>query len=676
MAIQDERSESNTASGSQPPPLPPMSEPAQQTTSQRQEGFGNKIGYALRLLGKEISRAKTKRFNLRSAYYQLGSAAYQRQVVPPNEAGIAKKLDELNTRLEQLSLILPTGSTFKEQLKVNVRRLSNMMKRLLLRSRRKRLLRKLGGRMAKAQELSDALPVEFDRVKALSHKLESIEQEMVALAARTYFWARRPLATLSVVLVVFLLSFILLDKRLVAANQGQTPAKSEGYYNKQDAHGDEAKARFVSAEATPEPSESPSATPNERQLAEFLALFGISPSPQPQAAGRDSSSEPSRSSAAPNSAQASSKRDRTEDSRAAERYIRRNLIGGLTENQIIALSDAIAQEFEAGGAAEALQLFCISGGGDKKEISVYRIRQMAASSGSSPQTVAAQTVLSDIHNMIPPRAVFQEAFYDGENSVVPPPRPLSPTEAPIGRVRAPGSLSEEHLQSFKDAIYNLVNLMPPDKRKETNLGYWNKVEGLAAGDVLRCLYQDPRPGFDGRPFYYWYKAPPAGLDELLNKLPPDHPIRQIGPSRESAPATYELALQANAESARTVKANDEWEKAHHAAEPTPSNWDKLAGFFKPFADAGATFGMHQRKIEDEQRTQHQERVRKLIAESGGAKIECPKCRGEGKIVTYTPVYGTNPHSLSDHRTWDPSADANFTHSVDCDRCGGLGVVNK
>ena len=85
------------------------------------------------------------------------------------------------------------------------------------------------------------------------------------------------------------------------------------------------------------------------------------------------------------------------------------------------------------------------------------------------------------------------------------------------------------------------------------------------------------------------------------------------------------------------------------------------------------------KAAEEEQAQR-ERVSKLIAESGGKKIKCPKCNGRGKISVFLTNYngGVNPYPLLSQE--GKIYTQNHTHETEdvytCPICKGRGVVGK
>src|SRR5206468_5660742 len=152
-----------------------------------------KMAITARLAGKEVYRHKLRWFDLRRAHYRLGRRAYERRLVVPNTTGTIERLDDLQKRIETLGQSETSGSSFKEKLNTAVRRSGKIMKIQMLKFRRKRLLRKLGCRIAEEQVPDNSLAAETGQVKAASEKQRLVDAEIQSLAAHTYVWARRPL---------------------------------------------------------------------------------------------------------------------------------------------------------------------------------------------------------------------------------------------------------------------------------------------------------------------------------------------------------------------------------------------------------------------------------------------------------------------------------------------------
>jgi hypothetical protein len=101
--------------------------------------------------------------------------------------------------------------------------------------------------------------------------------------------------------------------------------------------------------------------------------------------------------------------------------------------------------------------------------------------------------------MYPPRAVFKDAFWEE--------KPLPPIEEAINqRHRPPGSLVSEHLETFRQAIYELADWAigaEPRYTGKTPGSYLQHVDELPAGDVLCCRYQGKYVDMWSHPYYFW-----------------------------------------------------------------------------------------------------------------------------------------------------------------------------
>lgn len=241
--------------------------------------------------------------------------------------------------------------------------------------------------------------------------------------------------------------------------------------------------------------------------------------------------------------------------------------------------------------------------------------------------------------------------------------------------RTAGSLAREHLVSFKGAIYELSGWNR--KNKESPSTYWEMVENLRVGDVLSCEYYTEYTDIISRPFNFWYQKKPDGLDELLKKLSDDHPIRQIGPERDNAPRSVELAMQANQESAKLVKKDEEDLKKWRASEAERKK-NAGGGFLEwlaKCAELGIVIGLH----EKEQERQHYESIQQIVAASGGKKMICPECNGSGKTVHTSDgfnKYAQNPYSLGTQEANAFEERRETVHVSTCSKCGGTGVVDR
>jgi hypothetical protein len=295
--------------------------------------------------------------------------------------------------------------------------------------------------------------------------------------------------------------------------------------------------------------------------------------------------------------------------------------------------------------------------------------------------------------MIPPRAVFSGLFEyqrsERPTKQFPVETPLPPVDGPIGHgYRPAGALVRERLQSLE----TVVRILSPDNPTADRA--FAKVKGLEGGDrandaslvpylergpaVLVCGYQGEFKDTAMKRLF-WYKKTPDGLDELLKTLPADHPIREIGPAQESAPATLELALKANSQSADEVRkaVADEKERASRPIQqPELTNQQKIENFFVRLGVVVTTISVAGEAIATHKAEAQRERVKKIIDASGGTKMECPKCGGSGKNFYSAYNNGTNPYpwySL-EHQNFENMREE--THESRCGRCGGTGVVDQ
>jgi MFS family permease len=360
----------------------------------------------------------------------------------------------------------------------------------------------------------------------------------------------------------------------------------------------------------------------------------------------------------------------SDNSLAVERYLRSRLVGGLTDKQVTQLSAAIAREFDAANIGPKQRSLCLTGEGDKRYLYLYIVHSLASGELTPAETkeAANQLVMAILH-MIPPRAVFNDLFAPSPSILDAKPMAAVDGDIHLGP-RKPGMLIREHLESFKHAIYYLTG--QNKRNKESPLAYWSQVDNLKAGDVLYCVYQTESADLISRPFYFWYQKVPDGLSDLLKTLPVDHPIRQIGPPRDSAPDSYTLALQANQETRTLVRESEEDLEKWRAAE---AKRKKDAGggfvdFLAKMAEAGIMLGL----LEKEKEKQHYEHVEQIIAESGGKKIKCPTCNASGKVLDSTYNSDPNPHPyLSlEHSQFEDSRTR--LHLITCSKCGGEGWV--
>jgi len=239
--------------------------------------------------------------------------------------------------------------------------------------------------------------------------------------------------------------------------------------------------------------------------------------------------------------------------------------------------------------------------------------------------------------------------------------------------RLPGSLTQEHLETLNTAISELADRALAARHYTpgiSRLSYMRDVENFKAGDVLCCKYKGEQNEEEPHPYYFWYREAPAGLDELVKTLPPDHPIRLIGPPRTEAPTNLQLAMEANAQTAAAIEkrladkeANSERALADAVIEASGVD-PNVAKFLRPLFHAAADA--------DTASLRDSERV---VKASGGAKKLCPKCHGYKRMVVHGYNSRLNPHesdTLSHHMY---ELNRNSTGIVNCDECGGTGVVD-
>ena len=305
----------------------------------------------------------------------------------------------------------------------------------------------------------------------------------------------------------------------------------------------------------------------------------------------------------------------------------------------------------------------------------------------SPPSIkaAAKQLNQEITEMFPPRAVFKRPLWEH--------KPLPPIEERINQGhRSPGSLVEEHLETFSGAIHELAESKigaQPRYTGETPLGYLNQVASLKATDVLCCKYQGEYVDSWSHPYYFWYREAPGGLDELVKTLPNDHPIRLIGPPRYEAPANLELAMKANVETAETLKNRLAEEKARaekEARTPKGTSYERGRDFVFKALGVAFAFGLAMEAKEQHDAAIQEEELQKLIAASGGAKVLCPKCNGRKRVLRIkTDLVSTNPYvqgtqAWKDYEETLPGLPKTKLQSTEyyekCDRCDGKGWVDK
>jgi len=356
-------------------------------------------------------------------------------------------------------------------------------------------------------------------------------------------------------------------------------------------------------------------------------------------------------------------RPRSEDSLAVERYLRSRLVGGMTERQILELSDLIADKINKAGFSTKERGYLFRGTGDQREFNMLALDGLQRGERSPAFTKAAAKQLNrELDEIFPARAVFKRPIW--------PWKALPPIEEPIHQGHpTPGSLVSEHLETFDGAIHALAEHAINAERGysgKSPKGYAEQVKNLQAGDVLCCKYEGDDGDSWSHPYYFWYKQAPSGLDELLKTLPDDHPIRLIGPPRSEAPANLELAMEANPKTAGAVqerlaakKSNLERGMADTLIEAMDPQFAKI---FRPLLHAAADAD-HARLADSE----------RIVKESGG--VLCPKCGGYKLITRHDYNSATNPYSWGNPMYRIYENDRDIRSIVKCDECGGTGVVH-
>jgi len=89
-------------------------------------------------------------------------------------------------------------------------------------------------------------------------------------------------------------------------------------------------------------------------------------------------------------------------------------VGGLTENQLIQLSDAIAEKFDNAALSAKERGYCIKTIQGEQRLLLYVLDNIGHGELTSPHSkLAVKQLLQEIDHMIPPRAVFKGLFEDG-----------------------------------------------------------------------------------------------------------------------------------------------------------------------------------------------------------------------------------------------------------------------
>ena len=165
-------SEDQTASPSvrdlQPPPVP----------NKFWKTFLKKTAIAARLLGKESYRKKLRWFDLRRADYRLGKKAYDSRVPLPDQSRIIDRLSKIHHRIEVLGQPVNSGPSFKEKLIGAVKGVGRAMKIQILRFRRNRLFRKLGGQVRQNPPIDASFSSEIESSKAIFARIQSVNADI------------------------------------------------------------------------------------------------------------------------------------------------------------------------------------------------------------------------------------------------------------------------------------------------------------------------------------------------------------------------------------------------------------------------------------------------------------------------------------------------------------------
>jgi flagellar biosynthesis GTPase FlhF len=382
---------------------------------------------------------------------------------------------------------------------------------------------------------------------------------------------------------------------------------------------------------------------------------------------------------------AQTSRLRSEDSLAIERWLRSQLAGGMTERQIVQISDLIAEKF-ASPEVSQIRERCFKGAGDQRQYDPKMLSSLSRGEYVPAAKPQAKRLQEEIGQMFPPRAVFETSITQWKAKA------LSPIEEPIQQgPKPPGSLVDEHLESFDNAMLHLADayLSQRPYTGKSRLSYYNDVKSLQAGDVLYCRYESGDNFFHERPYFFWYRETPPGLENLLKTLPNDHPIRQIGPPLEEAPPTLDLAMKANVGTAEDVKkmmAESRARAQKEARVPKGTSYER--GRDLVFKALGVVFAIG---AVAEMKAQHdvavrEEELQKIIAASGGAKVRCPECKGSGNVLqTKWNEVSNNPFPVGTQPWIDwqntlpglPKTKLEGTSYLEkCSRCGGQGWVGK
>ena len=351
---------------------------------------------------------------------------------------------------------------------------------------------------------------------------------------------------------------------------------------------------------------------------------------------------------------------RSETSRAIERYLRTRYIGGGSDAQIAAVSNAMALIFDKQGDLWSEEKkYCLRNG-----LELWALPEAYHASRPERRGFLEQ-VAGEMMDCIPPRLLFHHPFDESQTYDRAKPLPMDP-HAPLLVSFQPGMLVSERLETLKTAVYQMANLSP--EQKQSPLAYWNMVQQYRDVYVLTCEYRGDKPGSRSRPYYFWYQQLPNGMEDVIKKVPGQHPIRQIGPPLESAPASLRLAMQRNS---GAVAAEGHWTAIEKEREAQPASLPDIPGLDpkeKKIFD-GIYKGVQQADAAQLANS------KSIVAASGGTKMLCPKCGGYKLRMNEHTNWNMNPYAsgTSAHNLYEANRQ---TKSLgNCDMCGGTGVVD-
>lgn len=357
-------------------------------------------------------------------------------------------------------------------------------------------------------------------------------------------------------------------------------------------------------------------------------------------------------------------RSGSKTSLAIERYLRSRYLGGGTEPQLIAVSDAMAAKLDAASLSEQLKASFFHEKDGGVELDLAELGRYAHDSSYSK---ACEKVRAELDDCMPPRMLFDDMWSHPQPRHVDQPLP-SDSHAAVPPHFEKDQLASEHLEKLEKAIYKLA-VTSVDNRRSSS-GYWDEVQEFASNYVVTCRYRGSDPGSRSRPYFFWYDHVPEGVIEALKTLPADHPIRQIGPPLSSGPADLASARTlcegvADAEKRWAVIKRERGDipgtKREWTREEREAAWTKdLIGIMRALAEADAA------NLADS---------KKVVAASGGTKMLCPRCGGAKKIVQHNHNSDVNPHDPGTlgNSLYDMRRDT--TDVVTCDLCDGTGVID-